>query len=216
MLSNFKYIDKVGCELEGAFLNIPDPDNKFLDHVKGEGMSISPEERAIINEKKLVVGERNSEPYKALLPLRKWVRKFWPEVVNNSNGFHVHVSFKDPSVRSTIVASADFHRTFIEECKKFVLSPKYRFSKSVIDRAAHNIYGHHYHSTGDRRSGVTPFADYDTSEFRIFSGDMTAKQANLCLTWLVSFIENYFEEHEQATVCDKARVVYHSFSGQQI
>jgi hypothetical protein len=212
------HIKQVGVELEGAFEPKTDPNAPPSwpnGGIKCEGMTLTPQESDAVAAQHLIVGERNSKPYDNLNHLRSWVADFFPKIRNRSNGFHIHVSFKNDELRKKLIASKEFHAEFLAAAKEFVGNPKYKFNNDMKERVIKGSNGYARHDFNpESRTAVHAFSHHNTCEFRLFSGSMELKQAKLVLTWLVTFVENYIDEHFMAEAFKDVGVYYKSYTGQ--
>lgn len=218
----FNHINKIGVELEGAFEAIPDPDARadvrdFRGGVKNERLTFTYQELAQCNAQGLLIGERDSKPYDTMLDLRRWITKFFPKYNNRGTGFHVHVSFKDDTLRKKLIASKEFHSDFLAAAKTFVANPKYKFNRDMLDRVVDGKSGYASHSFNPPdRGAIHAMSHWGTCEFRLFSGSMNCKQSKQVLTWLVSFVEEYIDDHFMSESGKNIGVAYSAYNGQRM
>src|SRR5262245_21175813 len=95
---DFKAINKVGIELEGAFANLQ-PDGQR--HYDGS-VHVPIPAGVVVNH----TGEVVSAPLDTFAQVSDWVTRNYPVVHNQSCGMHVHVSFK---------AEVDYSRLMTQE-----------------------------------------------------------------------------------------------------
>jgi hypothetical protein len=98
------YIYKIGCELEGGWERRP----RGLKYDGSVYVGTS------------YVGEISSPAFNWVESLIRWIRKFYPDEVNESCGFHVHVSFKHDLYYSQLM-SMDFYEYFLRKTRKWGL-----------------------------------------------------------------------------------------------
>jgi len=85
-----KYIHKIGVELEGAWLSSKNVDKSF----HGDGSVNIPINYDSNDRPDLFVGEIASDPI-SYENVENWIRVNYPDKVNHTCGFHIHVSLKE-------------------------------------------------------------------------------------------------------------------------
>lgn len=129
-----KYVGKVGCEIEGAWMNIKGCrgveainslgivhdgsvkfDGKFPKRMwemcKAEGKYSNPSQS-------MQVGEVVSAPFDSVEKAVQWMLKFWPDMTNSSCGLHFHISVNDPAYYSCLMEK-EFYLFMKESLGKF-------------------------------------------------------------------------------------------------
>jgi hypothetical protein len=106
-MSNFKYIDQVGVEFEGAW-SAPPREVTATYHRDG---SVQTDDVASFAGFKYI-GEYVSEPLDSPEAVKNWMKYAYPSVNNSTCGLHVHVSFKD---------MRDYARIMEPQFQRFIL-----------------------------------------------------------------------------------------------
>jgi hypothetical protein len=98
------YIEKVGVEMEGGWNYKPD-NLKYDQSVEVESM---------------YRGEVSSPPtsYENLQYLFEWMRKWYPQHVDASCGFHIHISLKNTLYYSQLM-SEEFYEYFLQKTEEW-------------------------------------------------------------------------------------------------
>lgn len=197
------YIDKVGIELEGAWFN---PKNKL-----GTDYSITiycqcfkcrwPYDN---KTKHVRVGEMRSDKLKVSDAI-KWAELNYPDVVNASCGYHVHVSFKDTKSYVRLMDS-NFYDYFLNRMegwgKSIGLPDDHEFWNRFV---GDNYYCKQefypegqviYKTKHDNRRSHLNFAysRFGTIECRLFPAFNKVEHYTSALIELVSIYEDYLTE----------------------
>ncbi len=98
----FRYIDKMGIELEGGWHNRP----------AGCGSDGS------VSVAGMQTGEMVSRPIAELSDALAWMKEFYPDGTSHTCGMHVHFSFRRPSDYARLM-DKPFHDFFKTEMRKF-------------------------------------------------------------------------------------------------
>lgn len=85
----------VGVELEGAWQVAKWVNRGFLPNFRSDSS-------VHISKSTLIVGEVASPPLRPQY-IAKWIERFYPDVVDSSCGFHVHVAFRNRNVYDRLV-----------------------------------------------------------------------------------------------------------------
>lgn len=85
----FRYIDKVGVEIEGGWNTVPPAGNPGYD--------------GSVSVAAAVIGELKSRPLVQWETIEKYVRDNWPHVTHASCGFHIHVSLKSDHLYASLM-----------------------------------------------------------------------------------------------------------------
>jgi len=103
----YKYIDKIGIELEGGWREIPPAGKPYYDG-SIEGIDAP------------IIGEIASPPIPAekISELEKWLRQNYPHRVNNTCGFHIHISLRNLLFYSQLL-TPEFHQFLLQELHKW-------------------------------------------------------------------------------------------------
>lgn len=185
-----KFINKIGVEMEGAFLYKP-----RFPRIKRDGSVNISFNKLVIEERGLRLylssGEINSRPYKNIVSLQNWIQKHFPRFSNSTCGFHVHVSFRDLMFKAALT-NQDFHDRFIEDLNTWLESK--RISTPFKSRLkGNNYYCRIGFNRWDKYRAINFASRYGTIEFRIFSQVMSSELAQECVEWLHNYIEYYLD-----------------------
>jgi hypothetical protein len=97
------FIKRIGLELEGGWRNRPAWD------VRRDGSVEIPRAE--------LVGEISSPPYSMIENAEAWMRKYYPQTVNHTCGFHIHISLA-PGHYSMLMCE-EFYAKFIAAYRKW-------------------------------------------------------------------------------------------------
>lgn len=195
-----RFVNYVGVELEGAWDG--DPSDGTPVSLKGEKMgSLIGVDVSVSGFDKPHFGEAASPPL-PLQELLEWMGKHYPTAVNESCGFHVHVSFKNILSYSRLMEDA-FWTFFLAEATKFGkgmkwgakhpfwarLNGKNRFS---MDRFNPEAQVTQKTKVDSRRTHLNfCFAQHGTLECRLFPAFADPQEATRAVEWLTSTYESY-------------------------
>lgn len=215
----FKYIDKIGVELEGGWIERPE------DLAVDTSVKIPPELFKCDHECHCYVcmpngnacgvihtGEVRSKPYKSWNVL-KWMRDNYPDYVNHTCGMHIHLSLKSKKAYISLM-EPKFYAIFLKEIEKFaeINIPKNHFFWKRF-AGAEKYCQRKFHPNkqiGDTRKEATRrtqlnycYALHGTLENRLFPMFEDQILAIKCLRWYVKFVEVYLESNLEDTVVEK-------------
>lgn len=108
-------IERIGVELEGGWEHLPEGTN--LEH-DGSVTGF----KALATGVQLRTGEIPSPP-KIPAAMWPWVKKFYPQYVNNTCGMHLHMSFASAKLYQMLMVE-DFQLTMIEYLKRWAEEEK--------------------------------------------------------------------------------------------
>lgn len=123
-MEGYRYIDKVGVELEGLW---KDPDDNIRARIRSDGSVCNFNVRGVI-------GEIPTSPYSDFPNLAHGVREMYPDVVNATCGMHVHVSLTNGGAYSTLIDERFrdyFYRVLARWGRLHGLVPGHRFWKRL-------------------------------------------------------------------------------------
>lgn len=215
----FKYIDKIGVELEGGWTYRPD------DLGVDISVKILPEEFECDhpchcyvcmpdgNECGVVhTGEVRSRPYKSWHIL-KWMDENYPEYVNDTCGMHIHISLK--SKKSYILLmEPKFYATFLREVERFAEAniPKDHYfwkrfagaEKYCQRKFSPNQQIGDKRKVESRRTHLNYcYALHGTLENRLFPMFGEFALAAKCLKWYSKFVETYLENNTEDIIFER-------------
>ncbi len=218
MLKNkLKFIKGFGFELEGGWENSRYREIQALP-IKRENGRVDPMMKSdgSVETDDTEAGEIASPVFTDIKDAWKFLREFYPEEVNHTCGFHIHVSL-DEGYYVTLMEK-DFHDKFLIWAEK--LGKKYakRLPKTYMSRVhGENSYCRkkflaveQSRGGGDRYTQLNYcYKDHKTLENRMFPGCKSANTAMFLLTQYLCFIEKYLAgtkleavKHSFEVICD--------------
>jgi len=219
-----KYISKIGVENEGGFLLLPGFRGEIIAK---ENINIVKDTSVKLNSRMLQryvggktkynydlgtlmtyyrSGEVVSRPMDSIDEGANYIRKYWPDFVNASCGFHVHLSFNDISYYSCLMEES-FNNYYKETLREF--SEKEKLNRTFKSRfEGRNDYCRDAFLPNEQafRSGkytsnraTNPryaalnfcWSLHGTMECRVFSANMGVNKAVLGYLWFVKMVDNY-------------------------
>lgn len=215
--TNLKFIKGFGFELEGGWeesryrkiqkLTIKRENGRVDSMMKGDGSVEVDETEA---------GEIAGPVFNNLKDSWNFLKEFYPDEVNHTCGFHIHVSL-DEGYYVTLMEK-DFHDKFLIWAEKLGKKYSKRLPKTYMGRVhGENSYCQkkfyameQSRGEGDRYTQLNYcYKDHKTLENRMFPGCKSANTAMFLLTQYLCFIENYLKDakleavkHSFEVICD--------------
>ena len=216
----YKYIDKVGVELEGGWRERPDD--------LGTDISVKILPADVLNCDhpchcsvcfpvgcdcaSLYTGEVRSRPYKSLHIL-KWMKDSYPDFINSTCGMHIHLSFKSKKSYVTLMEPR-FYATFLREVEIFAskhIPKNHYFWKRLIGEEKYckrmftpEAQANEHGKPETRRTHLNYcYALHGTLENRLFPMFEDVHLAIKCLKWYIGFVETYVENHLETVVIER-------------
>lgn len=121
-MSEFKYIDKVGLELEGLWFKrqekelVRDASLEWGQFTKGQ--QLSREGKLNTDYINYHMGEKTSKPLDDWDRVAKYLTENWPDETSKKSAFHIHVSLKDINLYSALMPR-EFYDFFLIEMEKW-------------------------------------------------------------------------------------------------
>ncbi len=186
-----KNIDKFGFELEGGWEFRP----KMF---KGDGSVYSEQAET---------GEIASNPYKSLGHAKRFIDKNYPKEVNQSCGFHIHISTKKKE-DYLLLTHPKFYKDFIFWAKKwnkevfrdYELQERILGKNEYCKRIKSNFHGIYYRQIkySDKRFRQLNFCygKHKTLENRLFPMFKNSKLAFRALSNYINFVDSWIENNK--------------------
>lgn len=130
-------------------------------------------------------------------------------LVNDTCGFHIHVSFVDATNGLAIASSQKFQEGFISEYLKAFegnskyldrLNNKYTYWGGYNEDIVVDVLNNYHHD--DRRRvpiNLMAWHEHNTIEFRVFPHQESALEAFSTIGWLASTVDKLVDEYEKET-----------------
>lgn len=192
-IKNFKFIHKIGCELEGGWETMP------LRTVAGDSSVMADGE---------IRGEIRTEPKRSLKEFIKEIDENYPTDVDESCGFHIHISIEDKYL-PTLMGKEFFNKFYI---KMGHISKEIRNSgnkddyKHFLNRySGKNSYCSKNFMPIEQISGKTSerrtminfcsYRTHKTIENRMLPMFTSRNNARIAASEYAMFVENYIKEN---------------------
>lgn len=210
-MTNFRYIEAVGVELEGGWKRDKFTHPKYAKVVGHDG-SVN------VDSKKYQIGEIKSPPMDRIDSLCRFIDKFYPDAVNKSCGFHIHVSLREDGYYSGLM-----NRSF----QKFILKRFTRWGKKHQIPESHSFWerleGKNSYckaafipdkQVGELNKGENRYTQFNfcfglhgTLEFRMLPQFESAKLATSATKSFVRWVEAYLsnKKNRQAPIQHKLK-----------
>ena len=213
----WKYINKIGLEIESCWLILPK--SKLIDEIKEDGSLIYSE-----GHSNHYLYEITSKPLANMTEIKKFLNvvktNYCENGINKSMGFHIHISFKKKYCYS-LVFSRDFVKYFLEKLKeKFPIEFEKRKNNGYCLARYHTRYFYLDVSSLDRYKAIN-YNAYDrhgTLEIRIFPMNKVEKLLEY-VKFTIETIESFIKEQEkkwnrfQTKLSEKENVERYNLNG---
>lgn len=204
-MKKFKYIKKFGFELEGGWDE--ERFGKYEDEgiMKGDGSVDTDDTEA---------GEIATRPFTNLNKAWEFMLEHYPDEVNRTCGFHIHVSMDEGYYVKLM--EKEFHEEFLKWATKLGAKYKKRLPATFMERVeGKNNYCQkkflpekQIHGTGDRYTQLNYcYHQHKTIENRMFPGCKSPKTAFFLLTQYLVFIEKYLDENNEKSKAHEFEVI---------
>lgn len=205
------HIDKIGIEFEGAWYTLPDTQHRLVSDIHNDGsLEILPDEY----DRSIYVKETVSKPIK-VKDLKEFIDYAIPDIIDESCGLHVHVSFKRGSDYLKL-ATSKFSRYWKRQLA--LMPAKLKFSHEINSRLVPRIEGENSYCSaefdnystlvnqyGDRYKQINfcSYFKHGTIELRVLSA-FSKKEKIECfqaITYLLNIVESFLEMDKTDYTC---------------